>query len=80
MAIDRIQMFEGAAISMSPDGYYVAFSGGKDSIVMLDLVRRAKVRHTVNYHITTVDPPELVYYIRKNYPGIRWNRPLYTMW
>ena len=32
-----------------PEGYYVAFSGGKDSIVILDLVRRAGVKHDVHF-------------------------------
>ena len=27
-----------------PDGYYVAYSGGKDSTVILDLVRRSGVK------------------------------------
>jgi len=35
-AIDRLREFE------PPEGYFVAFSGGKDSIVALDLVRREK--------------------------------------
>jgi len=42
-----------------PEGYYVAFSGGKDSIVMLDLVRRSGVKHDAHMNITSVDPPEL---------------------
>ncbi|MBU2703668.1 phosphoadenosine phosphosulfate reductase [Sporomusaceae bacterium BoRhaA] len=60
-AIDRIKQFE------PPEGYYVAFSGGKDSCVVLDLVKRAGVKYDAHYNLTTVDPPELVYFIRDNF-------------
>jgi phosphoadenosine phosphosulfate reductase len=65
---------------MSPYGMYVAFSGGKDSIVALDLVRRAKVIHTVHIHLTSVDFPELIYFVRRHYSDITWERPSKTMW
>lgn len=47
------------------EGYYVAYSGGKDSTVILDLVRRSGVKYDAHYNITTVDPPELVQFIRQ---------------
>lgn len=56
-AIDMLKMFE------RDDGYYVAYSGGKDSTVLLALVRMAGVKHDVHYAVTTVDPPELVRFI-----------------
>lgn len=63
-----------------PEGFFVAFSGGKDSIVMLDVVRRAGVKHDVHYNLTTNDPPELVHFIRDRYPDVEWIRPEKTMW
>lgn len=63
-----------------PEGYYVAFSGGKDSCVILDLVKRAGVRYDAHYNLTTVDPPELVYFIRDNYPDVKKELPTETMW
>lgn len=61
IAIDRIREFE------TEEGYYVAFSGGKDSEVVLDLVKRAGVKWDGHFNLTTVDPPELIYFIRDTY-------------
>ena len=62
-----------------PEGYYVAYSGGKDSTVILDLVRRSGVKYDAHYNVTTVDPPELIYFIRTQ-PEIIWDRPEMSMW
>lgn len=62
-----------------PEGYYVAFSGGKDSIVILDLVRRSGVKHDVHFNITSVDPPELIAFIKEHYPDVERHRPELTM-
>ncbi|GAB5045614.1 phosphoadenosine phosphosulfate reductase family protein [Thermodesulfovibrio sp. TK110] len=58
------------------EGYTVKFSGGKDSIVTYDLVRKAEVKHRVYYNFTTIDPPELTRFILKYYPEVKWLRPL----
>jgi phosphoadenosine phosphosulfate reductase len=73
MAIDRIKTFEPS------EGYYVAFSGGKDSVVILDLVKRSGVSFDAHYNLTTVDPPELVHFI-KTFPDVQIHRPEKTMW
>jgi len=74
MAIDRIRTFE------PPEGYYVAFSGGKDSVVILDLVKRSGVKFDAHYNITGIDPPELYYFIRDQHPEVQRHRPEITMW
>ena len=74
-ALALIRHYEAAALALSEDGYYVAFSGGKDSIVLLRLFEMAGVRHKAWYNLTTIDPPELVRFIRRQYPGVAWNRP-----
>jgi len=62
-----------------PEGYYVAFSGGKDSIVIYDLVKRAGVKHGVYFNQTTIDPPEIYQFIRQYYPEVIWEKPKKSM-
>ena len=73
-AIERLKMFEPA------DGYFLAFSGGKDSQCIYHLAKMAGVRFTAHYSHTTVDPPELVYFMRKQYPDVIFNYPKLSMW
>lgn len=68
IAIKRIKAFE------PPDGYYVAFSGGKDSQCVYHLAKMAGVKFDAHYNVTSVDPPELVRFIRKNYPDVIFER------
>jgi phosphoadenosine phosphosulfate reductase len=58
-------------------GYYGCFSGGKDSCVIKELVRLAGVDVTWHYNVTTIDPPELVRFIRAQHPDVVWERPLH---
>lgn len=73
VAMERLRAF------CPPEGYYVAFSGGKDSIVTLDLVRRSGVKHDAHMHLTTVDPPEVVAFVREHYPDVELDRPRMSM-
>jgi len=52
-----------------PDGYFLGFSGGKDSVVLYDLTVKAGVKFQAYYSATGIDPPELVKFIRDNYGG-----------
>ena len=74
IAIDRLWTFEPA------EGYYLAFSGGKDSQCIYHLAKEAGVKFDAHYNLTTVDPPELVYFIRENYPDVSIDKPKKTMW
>ena len=58
-----------------PEGFFVGFSGGKDSITTLQLCALAGVKHQAFYTYTTIDPPEVVRFIRAHYPQVQWLRP-----
>lgn len=62
------------------EGYYVGFSGGKDSICTLELCRMAGVKHTAYYSCTRIDPPEVVRFIREFYPEVVWLFPKVSFW
>lgn len=72
-AIERFRMFE------PPEGYYLAFSGGKDSICIYHLAKMAGVKFDAHYNHTTVDPPELVRFIR-TFEDVEVHYPEKTMW
>ena len=73
MAIDRLRQFE------PPEGYYLAFSGGKDSVCIYQLALMAGVKFDAHYNNTTIDPPELIYFIRKHYPNVKFHNPKISM-
>lgn len=62
-----------------PEGYYLCFSGGKDSTVVYDLAVKAGVKFDAHHNITTVEPPELMRFIRDHYPNVIKDHPKLTM-
>jgi len=74
IAIDRLKTFE------PEKGYYLAFSGGKDSLCIYLLAKMAGVKFDAYYARVTVDPPALVNYIRNNFDDVEFIEPEMTMW
>ena len=69
-----------------PEGYYLAFSGGKDSCIIKHLADKAGVKYKAVYRVTSVDPPELVRFIKEKHPDVireiphdKEGKPI-TMW
>lgn len=54
--------------------YYGCFSGGKDSCVIKRLAEMAGINVVWHYNVTTIDPPELVYFIREHHKDVVWER------
>ena len=78
-AIAMLQCYEEGALKLSPDGYYLAFSGGKDSCVIKQLAIESGVKFKAWYNLTTIDPPELVRFIKRHHADVAWNRPKMPM-
>lgn len=68
-SIQRLKNFE------PEEGYFVAFSGGKDSQVIYHLCQMAGVKFDAHYSVSSVDPPELVRFIREKYPDVAMEIP-----
>lgn len=49
----------------------VRYSGGKDSDVILQLAKESGVSFRVTHNLTTADPPDNVYYIRRVFARLR---------
>jgi phosphoadenosine phosphosulfate reductase len=59
--------------------YHVAFSGGKDSIVLYDLVKKSGVKHQAFFCRTSIDYKELLRFIHINYSEVIHLKPAMTM-
>ncbi|MBY7064395.1 phosphoadenosine phosphosulfate reductase [Clostridium sporogenes] len=62
VAIERAKYYEKVT---DGKGYYLNYSGGKDSILTKLILDLADVKYDAHYNITGIDPPEVVYFIRK---------------
>lgn len=69
IALERIKEFE------PKEGYWLGFSGGKDSICCYQLLKMANVKFESHYNVTGIDHPELVYFIKKYYPDVKFDYP-----
>ena len=77
MSIDRLRHFERIQHIHNSDSYYLAFSGWKDSCVTKWLMDMAGVKYDAHYRVTSVDPPELVQFIKENHKDVELDIPKY---
>jgi len=74
VAIERIQEHE------PPEGYYLCFSGGKDSVCIYDLAIRSGAKFDAHYSVSPIDPPEVRQFIKDNYPDVIWDYHARGFW
>lgn len=72
-SIALMRKAEPLAMKYNPtDGYYLAFSGGKDSQCLYHVAQLAGVRFKAHFSPTSVDPPQLIRFIKRNYPDVEF--------
>jgi phosphoadenosine phosphosulfate reductase len=57
------------------DGFYLAFSGGKDSQALYHIAKMAGVKFKAHMNLTSVDPPEVIRFVKRNYPDVELIKP-----
>jgi phosphoadenosine phosphosulfate reductase len=67
LSIDLIRAYE------PKEGYYLGFSGGKDSVVIYDLAVRSGVKFDAHYNVSPIDPPQIHQFIKEYYSKIQWD-------
>lgn len=76
LSVELLQKAEKIALNYDAEqGYFLAFSGGKDSQALYHIAQLAGVRFQGHMNLTSVDPPEVIRFVKKNYPEVELNKP-----
>ena len=75
-SVELLQKAENIALNYDAEqGYYLAFSGGKDSQALYHMTQLAGVKFQGHMNLTSVDPPEVIRFVKKNYPEVELIKP-----
>ena len=75
-SIDLIRKSEKMALRLDPEnGFHSTFSGGKDSQVLYHLVKLSGVKAKTHMNLTSVDPPEVIRFVKQHYPDVELIKP-----
>ena len=75
-SIDLLKKAERLALAYGGgNGYYLAFSGGKDSQALYHIAELAEVKFDAHMNFTSVDPPEVIRFVKKQYPEVDFIKP-----
>lgn len=75
-SVELLQKSERLAFAYdSDDGFYLAFSGGKDSQCLYHVAKLAGVKFKAHMSLTSVDPPEVIRFVKKQYPDVNLIKP-----
>ena len=75
-SVELLQKAERIALNYDAEqGYYLAFSGGKDSQALYHMTQLAEVKFQGHMNLTSVDPPEVIRFVKKNYPEVELIKP-----
>lgn len=75
-SINLLQKSERLALRLdSKDGFYLAMSGGKDSQVLYHIAKLSGVKFKAHMNLTSVDPPEVIRFVKTQYPDVELIKP-----
>lgn len=75
-SIDLLRKAEKMALRLDPEnGFWLAFSGGKDSQALYHVAQMAGVRFKAHMNLTSVDPPEVIRFVKTQYPNVEIIKP-----
>lgn len=75
-SVELLRKAERLAMHYDPqDGYFLAFSGGKDSQALYHMAQLAGVRFQAHMNLTSVDPPEVIRFVHQQYPDVQLTKP-----
>lgn len=80
-SIDLLKKAEKLALMYDKqDGFYLAFSGGKDSQALYHVAKMAGVKFKGHMSLTSVDPPQVIRFVKRNYPDVELHKPPMSMY
>jgi phosphoadenosine phosphosulfate reductase len=75
-SINLLRKAEPMALRLDPEnGFYLAFSGGKDSQALYHIAQMAGVKFKAHMNLTSVDPPDVIRFVRRQYPDVELIKP-----
>lgn len=75
-SVQVVQKAEKIAKLYDPDnGFYLAFSAGKDSQALYHITELAGVTFKAHMNLTSVDPPEVIRFAKRSYPEVELIAP-----
>ena len=76
-SVNQLQKAENLALAYGggDSGYYLAFSAGKDSQALYHIAELAGVKFDAHMNLTSVDPPEVIRFVKQSYPEVDLIKP-----
>ena len=69
-SIALLRKAESMSLRLDPEnGFYLAFSGGKDSQALYHIAQMAGVKFKAHMNLTSVDPPEVIRFVKRQISG-----------
>ena len=75
-SVSLLRKAEKIALQLDPEnGFYLAFSGGKDSQTLYHIAKLAGVKFKAHMSLTSIDPPAVIRFVKSNYPDVELIKP-----